>query len=94
MPTLPTTVTEEGIDIMEVLKHQNTVINQTDMRARLLENTAFVTLKTTPDHKWVVNGLKGRSKHNNLVIRAKEQGITAKEREQIGVPICMWPMNG
>ena len=84
--TLHTTMTDEGIDIMELLKHQKTVINQIDMRLRFVENTAFITLKTVPDHKWVVNGMNGGKTHNRLVVKAKEDGITAKERKKIGSP--------
>lgn len=84
---LPTTITADGIDIMEILTMQTACINFPDNRLRHVEATTFLTIRLPPNSKFVTEGMKGGKTHYNLCTEAKKAGKTGAERKGIGSPM-------
>ena len=77
-------VTNEGVNVLEVIERHNEVINHLEMRVRYLENSTFITLKVPPTFEWVVKGKEGSTIHYNKVTKARSEGHSGAEMKKIG----------
>ncbi len=84
--TLNTTVAPNGVDLMEVLRAHNDVLLNLEMRMRSVENSVYITLKTTSLSEFVIKGIAATKKHYEIVTKAKKENQPAHIKKQIGGP--------
>jgi hypothetical protein len=82
--TLTTTTTAEGIDLLEVITRQAECITLIDRRLAQIENTAYITIKTNPESKWVKAAKEGTKAHEELVTQSRKKSASKEEKAAIG----------